>query len=89
MIKLSEWNQVIDYAKEITRSTLYKRDGKQIFIDIRSSVYTMYDDRKGIYLTTYDKEDKPHEKYASGIHETFEQYKAALDKMLQTIVNEY
>ena len=62
MLKLGEWNEVLDYADQIEKELTSKG------YNVRLHEYSMYDGRKGIYLTLYDNHNKVHQQYASGVH---------------------
>ena len=72
IMKLSEWNEIISYAKELCQ----KRTS-----NIRPITYSMYDGRKGIYLALYDSEGKLYDRIAS------DEYKKALDSIYNIIFN--
>ena len=76
IMKLSEWNEIISYAKELCQ----KRTS-----NIRPITYSMYDGRKGIYLALYDSEGKLYDRIASGVHDTVDEYKKALDSIYNII----
>jgi hypothetical protein len=69
-MKVSEWNEVVDYAKELCQKCVG---------DLRPITYLMYDGRKGIYLALYDSEGKLYNQAASGVHDTVDEYKKSLD----------
>lgn len=69
-MRVSEWNEVINYAKELC---------KKCTGDLRPTTYSVYDGRKGIYLALYDSEGKLYNQAASGIYDTVDEYKKALD----------
>lgn len=76
IMKLSEWNEIISYAKELCQ----KRTS-----NIRPITYSMYDGRKGIYLALYDSEGKLYDRIARGAHDTVDEYKKALDSIYNII----
>ena len=76
IMKLSEWNEIISYAKELCQ----KRTS-----NIRPITYSMYDGRKGIYLALYDSEGKLYDRIASGVHDTVDEDKKALDSIYNII----
>ena len=76
IMKLSEWNEIISYAKELCQ----KRAS-----NIKPITYSMYDGRKGIYLALYDCEGKVYDRVASGVHDTVDEYKKALDSIYNII----
>ena len=75
-MRVSEWNEIISYAKELCQ----KRAS-----NIRPIPYSVYDGRKGIYLALYDCEGKVYDRVASGVHDTVDEYKKALDSIYNII----
>ena len=64
MLKLREWNEVLDYADQIEEELISNG------YNVKLHEYSMYDGRKGIYLTLYDNHNKVHQQYASGVHDS-------------------
>ena len=54
MLKLREWNEVLDYADQIEEELT--SDG----YNVRLHEYSIYNGDKGIYLTLYDNHNKVH-----------------------------
>ena len=68
MLKLREWNEVLDYADQIEEELISNG------YNVKLHEYSMYDGRKGIYLTLYDNHNKVHQQYASGVHNSVKEY---------------
>lgn len=82
MLKLREWNEVLDYADQIEKELTSKG------YNIRLHEYSMYDGRKGIYLTLYDNHNKVHQQYASGVHNSVKEYKRYIDYYKRKFIEE-
>lgn len=73
MMKLREWNEVLAYADQIEEELT--SDG----YNVKLYEYSIYNGDKGIYLTLYDNHNRVFQQYASGIHDTVEEYKKYID----------
>lgn len=75
LLKLSEWGEVLQYAKELAAKA-----SKDFGVDVRASVYTMYDGAKGISFKVYDSDGNFYQEYNSGIQSSVADYKRALQR---------
>lgn len=73
MLKLREWNEVLDYADQIEEELT--SDG----YNVKLREYTVYDGNKGIFLILYDNHNQIFEQYSSGVHDTVNGYKKYID----------
>jgi hypothetical protein len=80
MLKLSEWNRILAHADKCMENLKSKG------FNSKSTTYTMYDGRKGIYIQLFDNNDEPYKEYASGIFNTESEYKKALDLVVEMII---
>ena len=85
MLKLSEWNELCEYAQNICNN--FKEDN----IDVRYkpyTAYTLYDRKKGIYFQVFDSNGEFYKKYNSGICDSFEEMKLSLNRMVLRIIKD-
>lgn len=82
MLKLREWNEVLDYADDVCRELLANG------YNVKVKQYSMYDGRKGIFLIVLDRDGKEFQRYASGIHDTAEMFKRYIDMNKRRIIKE-
>ena len=82
MLKLREWNEVLDYADDVYRELVANG------YNVKVKQYSIYDGRKGIYLIVYDGQNVEYQRYASGIHDTAEMFKRYIDMNKRRIIKE-
>lgn len=82
MLKLKEWNEVLDYADEVCRDLNNKG------YDVKVKQYSVYDGRKGIYLIVYDRDGKEFQRYASGIQSNVNMFKDYINMNKRQIIAE-
>ena len=82
MLKLKEWNEVLDYANEVCIELCDNG------YDVKAKQYSMYDGMKGVYLIVHDRDGKEFQRYASGIHDTVEMFKRYIDINKRRIMTE-
>lgn len=81
MMKLSDWNNLMEHGKKLCA------DLKEKGYDVRLRPYTMYDGRKGLYMQVFDSNGKFYKEYASGI-DSFSIMKLIMEANARKIVNE-
>ena len=62
-LSLKEINVAQDFADKLASEI-----SATLGVAVLSEMYSMYDDRRGIYLKVYDNRGRLYQKYASGIH---------------------
>ena len=82
MLKLREWNEVLDYADQIEEELTSEG------YNVRLHEYSMYNGEHGIYLTLYDNHNKVHQQYASGVHNNVKEYKRYIDYYKRKLIEE-
>ena len=83
MLKLKEWEKVQDYASKLVQNLCFRHN-----LNVKSKIYTMYDNTKGISLQLFDKYNSFYTEYFSGIHNDLEGYKNSLDKCYNTLLSD-
>ena len=73
MLKLREWNEILDYADQIEKELV--SNGYNIKLD----EYTMYDGKRGIDFILYDNHNEAYKQYSTGVHDSVEEYKKYID----------
>ena len=73
MLKLKEWNEILDYADQIEKELV--SHGYNVKLD----EYTMYDGKRGIDFILYDNHNIAYKKYSTGVHDSVEKYKKHID----------
>jgi hypothetical protein len=82
MLRLKEWNEVLDYAEKAKEELVNKG------INVKVKPYLMYNNEKGVYFVIYDKNGKEFARYASGVHDTVEKYKKYINYYKEFIIEE-
>lgn len=82
MLKLKDWNEVLDYAEKAKEELVNKS------INVKVKPYLMYNNEKGVYFVIYDKNGKEFDRYASGVHDTVEKYKKYINYYKEFIIEE-
>ena len=82
MLRLKEWNEVLDYVEKAKEELVNKG------INVKVKPYLMYNNEKGVYFVIYDKNGKGFARYASGVHDTVENYKKYINYYKEFIIEE-
>lgn len=82
MLKLREWNKVLDYADQIEKELTSEG------YNIKLHEYSMYNGERGIYLTVYDNHNEVYQQYASGVHDSVAEYKRYIDYYKEKLIEE-
>ncbi len=82
MLKLSEWNGIIIYGN-ICCNELVKSG-----YNAKLTSYTMHDKRKGLYINIDDELGDIYKQYATGVYDSVDEYKNALDKIVRRVKTE-
>ncbi len=80
---LHDWNKSLEYAKGIC-----KEASEINHLDIRYSVYSMSDNRKGISIDVYDNYGNIHTYYRSGIQKDYISMVCSLNYCIKRAVTE-
>lgn len=79
MIKLSDWNEAINYGQKICEQAKNER------YDVKLKPYTLYDGSKGLCMQVFDFRGNLHMEYATGIHDDLKKLKLALEDNIRKI----
>ena len=82
-LTLKEWNQSLDYASE--RREELKKEGHNLEV----CSYTMSNGTKGIRFFVLDNQGNRFESIFSGIQNTLEEMKQAIDSMVRRVKKYY
>ena len=82
MLKLREWNNILDYADQIEKELV--SNGYNIKLD----EYSMYDGERGIDFISYDNHNTVYKKYSTGVHDSVEEYKRSIDYCKNKLIDE-
>lgn len=74
-MKFEDWNKSLNYAEEVIKPYDF----------IRAFEYTMHDGRKGIVFQSIDNNGKVFVEYYSGIHNSFDRMKRAIDNCVNLL----
>lgn len=80
-MSIADWNKTIEYANNLCNEL--NEHGR----NVRIRPYTMYDGRKGLYMQLFDCFNNFYNEYATGIWNTFDEMKRALERTAQMIRN--
>ena len=82
-LSLRDWDKVLEYTWSVVQEL--RDNGYSITI----KPYKVYDGRKGLFLQTVDSFGSVYHSIATGIWDTIEDYKRAIDKSIQILKDEY
>lgn len=82
MLKLREWNEVLEYADKVAQEL---RDSGLKAI---TKTYNLYNGQKGIDLIIYDNGGNAFKSYLSGIHDSVKEYKKYIDYYKEKLIEE-
>lgn len=82
MLRLKEWNEVLDYAEKAKEDLVSKG------INVKVEPYLIYNNEKGVYFVICDKNGKEFDRCASGVHNTVEKYKKYINYYKKLIIEE-
>jgi len=74
MLKLVEWNQILDYAEES------KAKMETIGMPVRLDEYSSYDSRRGVAFSLLDRSGKRYTTQYSGVYDNVPDYFGAIDR---------
>lgn len=79
MLKISEWNSVVEHGNKVCEEL------KGYGYNTKLKPYTMYDGRQGLFIQVFDGFGQFYTEYASGIWNSVEEFKSALDNCAKII----
>jgi len=78
-MRYKDWNKACAYANKVSKEISHES------MTVRSSIYYMYDGRKGIHLQVYDEFGNFYVQFATGICGSLEEIKRSIDLQAKRI----